>query len=115
MDLFQKGFELLTGGERRKTVGIVERVKRTGVVGALKGVYEPAEGTPAVEVDELRKRLLALNGSGVPFQVVEGEGGKEGDLVAKWKILDAVWWDVVPSREGDDGHRRPPRHRRRGP
>lgn len=92
MDLLRQGMRLL-GGNEKQTIGIVERVKRSGVVGALKGTYEPAEGTPVLGVDELRQRLERLGGSGVPFEVRAEEGDKYGELVARWKIKDAVWWE----------------------
>jgi hypothetical protein len=93
MDLFKQGMNLLGGGNTKKTVGIVERVKRTGVVGALKGVYEPVDGTPVLDAAEVTKRLGALGASGVPFEVVDGDDAKPGELVARWKIKDAVWWN----------------------
>jgi hypothetical protein len=91
MDLFKQGMNLL-GGNNKKALDIVDRVKRSGVVGALKGTYEPVEGTPVVDVAELRKRLEQLGTSGVPFEVREEEDDKHGELVARWKIMDAVWW-----------------------
>lgn len=91
MDLFKQGMNLL-GGNNKKAVNIVDRVKRSGVVGALKGTYEPVEGTPVLEVAELRTRLEQLGASGVPFEVVADDDDKHGELVARWKIMDAVWW-----------------------
>jgi hypothetical protein len=92
MDLFKQGMNLL-GGSSKKTVNIVDRVKRSGVVGALKGTYEPVEGTPVVELAELQERLTKLGTSGVPFEVRQEENDKYGELVARWKIMNAVWWE----------------------
>ncbi len=91
MDLFKQGMNLL-GGNNKKAVNIVDRVKRSGVVGALKGTYEPVEGTPVIELAELQDRLHKLGSSGVPFEVREEENDKYGEMVARWKIKDAVWW-----------------------
>ena len=92
MDLLKQGMNLL-GANNKKAVGIVERVKRSGVVGALKGTYEPVEGTPVLDVAELQQRLRKLGASGVPFEVRDEEHDKHGELVARWKIMDAVWWN----------------------
>ena len=53
----------------------------------------PKEGTPSVPAQELRERLLALNRSSAPFQIVDGS--PEGvDLIAEWKIVDAEWVEI---------------------
>jgi len=76
------------------TINQFKRIKRTGLVDTLKGRREPEAGTPAVSADELRKRLLAVRSVSIPLEVVEGEGGKKGDLVARWRIRDAQWWSA---------------------
>jgi hypothetical protein len=48
---------------------------------------------PAVPVEEVKNRLLALNRPSAPFRIIEG--GSEGvDLVAEWKIVDAQWYEI---------------------
>jgi len=74
------------------TINQFKRIKRTGLVDTLKGVREPEAGTKAVAADELRKRLLAIEGVTYPLEVIEAKGGKDGDLVARWRIRDAQWW-----------------------
>src|SRR5262245_51144645 len=76
------------------TINMFKRIKRTGIVDTIKGVREPDASTPVVAVDELRKRLLAIKGVSYPLEIVEGEGGKDGDLVARWRIRDAQWWSA---------------------
>jgi hypothetical protein len=53
----------------------------------------PKDGTPVSSDQELRERLLRLNRSSAPFQIVDGS--TEGvDLIAEWKIVDAEWYEV---------------------
>lgn len=48
---------------------------------------------PAVPVEEVKIRLLALNRPTAPFRIIEG--ASEGvDLVAEWKIVDAQWYEI---------------------
>ncbi len=48
---------------------------------------------PAVPVEEVKTRLLALNRPSAPFRIIEG--GSDGvDLVAEWKIVDAQWYEI---------------------
>jgi hypothetical protein len=65
-----------------------------GWMGKLKGVREPTEGLAPVPPEELRRRLLALNNAEVPFTLGPGAGGKDGDVVAQWKIVDANWYEI---------------------
>lgn len=46
---------------------------------------------PPVSRQELEDRLLSLNDSSKPYQIVKGD---EADLVAEWKIADSKWWGV---------------------
>ncbi len=55
-------------------------------------------GVPPVSRSELVSRLLSLNDPNLPWEVAEGE--EEGvDLVARWKLADARWWEIL-SRAG---------------
>lgn len=74
------------------TINQFKRIKRTGLLDTVKGVREPEAGVPAVTAEELRKQLLDIKDIFVPLEVIEGEGGKKGDLVARWRIRDAKWW-----------------------
>ena len=65
-----------------------------GLFDALKGIKEPKEGVAPVPPEELRQRLLAINNDQVPFTVEPGSGGKEGDVVLEWKIVDAQWYEI---------------------
>ncbi|MEW6093491.1 MAG: hypothetical protein AB1531_05950 [Chloroflexota bacterium] len=48
---------------------------------------------PALPVEEVKTRLLALNRPTAPYQIRDGQA--EGvDLVAEWKIVDAQWYEI---------------------
>jgi hypothetical protein len=76
------------------TINQFKRIKRTGLVDTIKGVREPQAGTPAVSAADLKTRLLGVKDVRVPLEIVEGEGGKKGDLVGRWRIRDATWWNA---------------------
>jgi hypothetical protein len=76
-----------------------------GFLDKLKGIKEPESGTNAVPADELRQKLLALNTDQVPFTVEAGKGGKEGDLVAEWKIVDAQWLEIFAKAGLEKSHK----------
>ena len=76
------------------TINMFKRIKRTGIVDTVKGVREPDANTPKVSADELRTKLLSFKGASYPFEIVPGEGGKDGDIVARWQIKDAKWWSA---------------------
>lgn len=76
-----------------------------GLLDKLKGVKKPEEDTQAVPRDELQARLLALTGDEVPFTVETGRGGKEGDVVAQWRIVDASWYEVFAKAKLEKVHR----------
>lgn len=65
-----------------------------GLFSKLKGIKEPQEGVAPVPPEELKHKLLALNDGQVPFAVTDGPGGKDGDVVAEWKIVDAQWYEI---------------------
>lgn len=58
------------------------------------GFGKKKEGNVApLPVEEVRARLLGLNRSGSPWQIVDG--ASEGvDLIAEWKIVDAKWYEI---------------------
>jgi hypothetical protein len=56
----------------------------------------PAAGAPVLSQDELLKRLLELNRSSSPYQIIDGS--PEGvDLIAEWKIVDEQWSSIFGS------------------
>jgi len=60
--------------------------------GAWAARISPPAGVAPVAIEELRRRLLAVNGLDVPFKVREG---KRGYLVAEWKLADARWTELL--------------------
>jgi hypothetical protein len=65
-----------------------------GVFDRLKGIKHAQEGVAPIPREELEQRLLALNNGQIPFVVRAGSGGKEGDVVAEWRIVDADWYEI---------------------
>lgn len=54
---------------------------------------KPVASVPALPVEEVRTRLLALNRPTAPYRIVDGNS--EGvDLIAEWKIVDAQWYEI---------------------
>jgi len=51
----------------------------------------PEPGVTPVSRRELVDRLLALNDPKRPFTVAEG---RDSDLAAEWKLVDATWWEI---------------------
>lgn len=47
-----------------------------------------------VAMGEVGQTLFALNHADVPFQITVGDG-KEADLIAEWKVVDAKWRDSL--------------------
>jgi hypothetical protein len=74
------------------TINQFKRIKRTGLLDTVKGRREPDASTPVVPAAVLRQTLVDVKGIGIPFEVIEGEGGKKGDLVVRWRIREATWW-----------------------
>lgn len=59
----------------------------------LTSTKRPAAETPVLSVQQVRKRLKALNRATVPWGIVDGDS--EGvDLIAEWKIVDARWYET---------------------
>ena len=64
-----------------------------GLFDWLTGSKAPPAGVARQPVDELRRRLLAVNRESAPFTV--RDGAPEGvDLVAEWNIVDARWYEI---------------------
>ena len=59
-----------------------------GRVASWAATLQPQPGTQPVSEAELRKRLLAINETESPLQVIEGKKGKM-DIV--WRLADAKW------------------------
>lgn len=58
-------------------------------------VPAPAPVPETVEaMGDIGKALFALNNADIPFQIVVGDG-KEADLIAEWKLVDAKWRDML--------------------
>jgi hypothetical protein len=54
---------------------------------------KPVSNTPALPVDELKNRLIALNRPTAPYQLIDGKA-ENVDLIAEWKIVDAQWYEI---------------------
>jgi hypothetical protein len=48
---------------------------------------------PALPVEEVKQRLIALNRESAPYRIIDGSAEKV-DLIAEWKIVDAKWYEV---------------------
>jgi hypothetical protein len=62
----------------------------------LTSTRHPAVGTPALSPEELLKRLMSLNRSSAPYQIVDGSS-ESVDLIAEWKIIDDRWSGIFGS------------------
>lgn len=62
-----------------------------GFLDKLKGIKHPVEGTAVVSGAEITQRLLALGHEKVPFTIGVG---KDADLEAQWRIVDAAWYEI---------------------
>ncbi|MBI3739541.1 MAG: hypothetical protein HY258_10890 [Chloroflexi bacterium] len=51
------------------------------------------KNTPALSVDEVKQRLLALNRETAPYRILDG-ASQNADLIAEWKIVDAKWYEI---------------------
>ena len=51
------------------------------------------KNTPALSVEAVRQRLLALNRDTAPYQIIDG-ASQNVDLIAEWKIVDAKWYEL---------------------
>lgn len=76
-----------------------------GLFDRLKGIKEPKQGVAPVPPDELQQRLLALNNDDVPFTLTPGPGGRDGDVVAEWKIVDAQWFEIFAKAALEKTHK----------
>ena len=54
-------------------------------------VRRPTAGAVPVEPDDLRNRLLALNGSGLQYRIVTGH---KSDLELEWNVVDTSWHNL---------------------
>ena len=59
--------------------------------GAAAAQIRPLPGVVPIPIDEMKRRLLAVNGLDLPMRVRETKRGK---LVAEWKLADAKWAGV---------------------
>lgn len=64
-----------------------------GLFDSLTSTKRPPAGTPILPAEQVLERMLSLNRSTAPFQLIDGK--EEGmDLIAEWKIVDAQWYEV---------------------
>ena len=64
-----------------------------GLWDKLTSTKRPEEGVAVCSLDEVRRRILALNRPTAPYQIIDGSD--EGvDLIAEWKIVDAAWYEI---------------------
>lgn len=54
---------------------------------------KPDKSVPVLAVEEVKRRLLALNRETAPYRIVDGASEK-ADLIAEWKIVDAKWYEI---------------------
>lgn len=64
-----------------------------GLFDRLTGTKKPDANASVHSVDDLRTALLALNRDTAPYVVRPG-AGENADLVAEWRIVDAVWYEI---------------------
>lgn len=63
------------------------------VVDFVTNTKRPLPGTPTASPTQLKKKILSLNRSTAPFQIIDGT--KEGvDLIAEWKIVNSKWYQA---------------------
>jgi hypothetical protein len=48
---------------------------------------------PADNSGDIRTRLMQLNRSSAPYQIIDGQA-ENVDLIAEWKIVDASWYEI---------------------
>ncbi len=76
-----------------------------GFLDKLKGIRKPEGNVAPVPQRVLQEKLLGLNAVQVPFSVSSGAGGKGGDLVAEWKIVDAEWYEIFAKAGLEKSHK----------
>jgi hypothetical protein len=82
--LFALGF----GGVASLSIGAI--IAALGIIEAPSKRLYP-EVSP-VSRDELERRLLSLNHPEGPWEIVKGE---KCDFIARWKLVDAKWWELM--------------------
>jgi hypothetical protein len=65
-----------------------------GLFGKLTGTRYPAEGVAPVAAEEVRRALLGLNSSDVPYVVREGGNADDAHLVAEWRMAEPTWQNL---------------------
>lgn len=82
------GFSLLFGA--------VAALSLTGIMAAVGIVESPSDrlypDIQPVSREELERRLLSLNNPKYPWEIVRG---KESDFIARWKLADSKWWEIM--------------------
>jgi len=81
-------FSLVFGGVASISIG--------AIIAALGIVESPSKRLypeiPPVSREELEKRLLSLNHPDRPWEIVRGD---DCDFIARWKLVDAKWWEIM--------------------
>ena len=64
-----------------------------GIFDFLTSTKRPPAGTAVLSAQEVRDKLLGINRTTAPFQLIDG--APDGvDLIAEWKIVDATWYEI---------------------
>jgi hypothetical protein len=64
-----------------------------GRVASWAGGVPAAPGAAPIAIEELRTRLMAVNGLNVPFTV--SPGSRPNELYVDWRYADAAWFDLM--------------------
>jgi hypothetical protein len=59
----------------------------------LTSTKRPAQGTPVLTADVVRKRILDANRPTAPYSFIDG-ASERVDAIAEWKIVDASWIEI---------------------
>ncbi|MDT7726974.1 MAG: hypothetical protein QOI21_3550 [Actinomycetota bacterium] len=64
-----------------------------GILDKLTGTKRPADGVAPRGLAEVKAAILAVNRSSAPFVVYEADG-RQADVIAEWRIVDANWYGI---------------------
>lgn len=64
-----------------------------GLFDFLTSTKRPPAGTAVLPAQAVREKLLRINRTSAPFQVIDGAADSV-DLIAEWKIVDATWYEI---------------------
>ncbi|MBO8189234.1 hypothetical protein [Streptomyces spirodelae] len=69
-----------------------------GFFARFTGTKRPARGVPTQSPEDLRARLLGLNGPDIPYVVRDGSS-EAVDLIAEWRLMEPAWQGVFRKRQ----------------